>query len=53
VIEAVSLMFAPGGRMAGSSERQFQLAGFDPAAYRCEPCGHRVGRDGKEIQREA
>jgi len=23
--------------------------GLDPDAYRCEPCGHRFGRDGKEI----
>lgn len=53
VIEAMSLMFAPGGRIAGGSERQFQLVGLNPAGYRCEPCGHRVGRDGKAIQREA
>ncbi len=49
VIEAMSLMFTPGGRIGGSTERQLQLAGFNPAAYRCEPCGHRFGRDGKEI----
>lgn len=51
VVEAVSLMFTPGRRIAGSSERPFQLSDFDPAAYRAEPCGHRFGRDGKEIGR--
>jgi hypothetical protein len=25
------------------------LMGLDPDAYCCEPCGHRFGRDGKEI----
>lgn len=49
VIEAVSLMFTPGARIAGSGERRFQLAGSNPAAYRCEPCGHRFDRDGQEI----
>lgn len=27
----------------------FQVVGVGPAAYRCEPCGHRFGRNGKEI----
>lgn len=29
----------------------YKLAGFDPGAYRCEPCGHRFDKDGKEIER--
>lgn len=29
----------------------YRLAGFDPGAYRCEPCGHRFDKDGKEIER--
>jgi hypothetical protein len=27
----------------------YGLAGFDESGYRCEPCGHRFDRDGKEI----
>lgn len=27
----------------------YGLVGFDETGYRCEPCGHRFGRDGKEI----
>jgi hypothetical protein len=27
----------------------YRLAGVDPEAYRCEPCGHRFDKDGKEI----
>lgn len=26
-----------------------QVNGLEPTVYRCEPCGHRFGRDGKEI----
>jgi hypothetical protein len=26
-----------------------QVTGVNPAGYRCEPCGHRFGPDGKEI----
>lgn len=51
VVEAVSLMFAPGRRIAGSGERTFSFTGMNPAAYRAEPCGHRFGRDGREIER--
>jgi hypothetical protein len=27
----------------------YALVGFDESGYRCEPCGHRFRRDGKEI----
>lgn len=27
----------------------YALVGFDESGYRCEPCGHRFGRDGKEL----
>ena len=27
----------------------YALVGFDESGYRCEPCGHRFDRDGKEI----
>lgn len=33
----------------GDGRVSYWVVGLDPAAYRAEPCGHRFGRDGKEI----
>lgn len=43
-----AMVFPDGGSRDGAYVT-FQLLGADPAAYRAEPCGHRFGRDGKEI----
>lgn len=52
VLEDVTVISGgPAPRMGGGSS--YWLAGLDPAAYACEPCGHRFDRDGTEIEHEA
>jgi hypothetical protein len=42
--------FFPSGGVRDGDSVSFRLVGVDPAAYRCEPCGHQFDRDGKEIE---
>ena len=47
VIEDALLVPATG--VSDGETVAFSVVGVNPSAYRAEPCGHRFGRDGKEI----
>ena len=48
VIEDVALFDGGQAKKVGDGTG-YWLVGLDPAAYGCEPCGHRFDRDGVEI----
>jgi hypothetical protein len=50
VVENVAII-GDGPTWNSDGSVDYRLAGFDPGAYRCEPCGHRLDKDGKEIER--
>lgn len=46
-VEGIS--FLPTQPVVRADGVSWRMAGFDETGYRCEPCGHRFGRGGKEI----
>lgn len=49
VLEDVALFNGGQAKKIGDGTG-YWLMGLDPAAYGCEPCGHRFDRDGQEIK---
>ena len=48
VLEDAAVIYGGRAKYVGDGNGQW-VVGLDPAAYGCEPCGHRFGRDGKQL----